>query len=87
MILIEPEAVISVADIIDAAHLRRAVGPDSIAADFKMAGREFVFTRAAANLNRYDYKKLELSFSALLVSTAEIRLFSSETITLSFALS
>ncbi len=51
--------------------------PDSIAADFKMKGREFVLRRALTNLRRYDYKKLDISFDALLNAERKIKSYSS----------
>ncbi len=51
--------------------------PDQIATDFKMKGREFVLRRAGDNLRRYDYKKLDLSFSALIDADRKIKSYSS----------
>ena len=51
--------------------------PEQIAADFKMKGREFVLRRAGDNLRRYDYKKLDLSFSALIDADRKIKSYSS----------
>ena len=52
--------------------------PLEIAEDFKVpAYRSFVLTRAAENLRRYDYKKLELSFKALLDADGKIKSYSS----------
>lgn len=52
--------------------------PEQIAEDFKMKGREFVLRRAGDNLRRYDYKKLDLSFSALLEADRKIKSYSSD---------
>ncbi len=51
--------------------------PESIAADFKMKGREFVLRRALTNFRQYDYKKLDLSFDALLAAERKIKSYSS----------
>lgn len=51
--------------------------PEQVAADFKMKGREFVLRRAGDNLRRYDYKKLDLSFKALLDADRKIKSYSS----------
>lgn len=51
--------------------------PESIAVDFKMKGREFVLRRALTNFRQYDYKKLDLSFDALLAAERRIKSYSS----------
>ena len=54
------------------------LSPLQIAEDFKVPkNRNFVLTRAAENLRRYDYKKLELSFNALLDADGKIKSYSS----------
>lgn len=52
--------------------------PIQIAEDFKIPkNREFTLNRAAENLRRYDYKKLELSFNALLDADGKLKSYSS----------
>ncbi len=51
--------------------------PDSIAADFKMKGREFVLKNARDNLRKFDYKKLDMCFSALISAERRIKSYSS----------
>lgn len=51
--------------------------PDSIAADFKMKGKEFVLRNARDNLRKFDYKKLDLCFSALISAERRIKSYSS----------
>ncbi len=51
--------------------------PESIAADFKMKGREFVLHNARDNLRKFDYKKLDLCFSALTSAERRIKSYSS----------
>lgn len=52
--------------------------PNEIAPEFKLKGKEFVLTRAVQNLRKYDYKKLDLSFTALLNAEGKIRSYSSD---------
>lgn len=61
-----------------AAAKEQGLRPENVAADFKMKGREFVLRRAGENLRRYDYKKLDLSFSALLDADRKIKSYSSD---------
>ncbi len=61
-----------------AAAADKGLRPDDIAEDFKMRGREFVLRRAAENLRRYDYKKLDLSFEALLLADLKLKSYSSD---------
>ena len=52
--------------------------PLEIAEDFKVPKiRDFTLNRAAENLRRYDYKKLEYSFKALLDADRKIKSYSS----------
>lgn len=53
--------------------------PTDIAEDFKVPkNRDFLLRRAAENLRRYDYKKLDLSFKALLDADRKIKSYSSD---------
>lgn len=61
-----------------AAAKENGLRAEDIAADFKMGGKEFVLRRAGDNLRRYDYKKLDLSFDALLEADRMIKSYSSD---------
>lgn len=60
-----------------AASAEKGFKPEEFAADFKMKGREFVLSRAVENFRRYDYRKLDLSFDALLWAEGKIKSYSS----------
>lgn len=51
--------------------------PETIAEDFEMKKKEFLLTRAEKNLRKYDYRKLDLSFTALLQAERVIKSYSS----------
>ncbi len=51
--------------------------PESLAADFGMGNRSFVLRRAAGNLRKYNEKKLELSFDAIIKTEKELKSYSS----------
>lgn len=51
--------------------------PEAVAADFKLKGKEWLLKRAEGNLRRFDLKKLDLCFSALLDAEAKIKSYSS----------
>lgn len=50
--------------------------PEGLAADFGMGNRAFVLRRAAGNLRKYDAKKLELSFDAIIRTEKELKSYS-----------
>ncbi len=53
--------------------------PFEIYSAFKVPkNKEFLMNRAAENLRRYDYKKLDLSFSALLEAEKRVKSYSSD---------
>ncbi len=56
-----------------AAAADKGLRPNDISEDFKMGNRAFLLTRAADNLRRYDYKKLDLSFGALLEADRNVK--------------
>ena len=49
-----------------------------IAAEFGYKGREFVIDRAAQNLSKFDFKKLSLSFEALLSADKQLKSFGAD---------
>ncbi len=62
------------------AHSAKKVGknPESLAADFNMGNRGFLLKNAAGNLRRYDEKKLELSFDAIISAEKELKSYSQD---------
>ena len=62
-----------------AAARDKGLRPAEIYAAFKVPkNKEFLMNRAADNLRRYDYKKLDLSLSALLEAERRIKSYSSD---------
>ena len=55
----------------------KAVGkrPEDIAGPFKYGKREFLLRRAQANLKKFDAKKLDLAFDALIKAEGELKSF------------
>ena len=49
-----------------------------IAAEFGYKGREFVLDRAAQSLSKFDFKRLSLSFEALLAADRQLKSFGAD---------
>ena len=52
--------------------------PEALAADFGMGNRGFVLGRAAGNLRKFDKKRLDLSFDAILKTEGELKGYSAD---------
>ena len=57
---------------------KKGMKNSEIAAEFGYKGREFVLDRAAQSLSKFDFKRLALSFEALLAADKQLKSFGAD---------